>query len=1592
MLAGPLEEDRVEYRVLGKLEVLREGAPVDLGAFRQRALLALLLTAPNSVFSTDQILDELWGADGGIDKQNALWVYVSGLRKVLEPDREKRTEGTILLTRAPGYQLSVDPDDVDASRFERLVAEGRALSHVDPAAASLVLGEALALWRGRAFEDFTYESFAQVEIARLEELRLEAVQLRIDADLERGLDRELISELESLVRQHPLNERLSAQLMLALYRCGRQADALRVYRILKSRLGEELGIEPSASVRSLESQMVTGDQALDHRPSRPETGIGPGPGPAVRGYELREQLGADAGGVAFRAYQPAVGREVALKVIRADLANDPGFIRRFQSEAQVVATLEHPHIVPLYDYWREPDAAYLVTPLMRGGSLAAVLADGPLTISQTATIVDQVGDALRTAHRAGLVHGDVHPRNVFLDSDGNAYLSDFGIATGHEGPRSDVRGLGLLVATALTGTEGNFDALRAILPNHVAEVIDRAVEQANPNHYDRIDELVSELQEALRGGVSPAPVARTSPPTTGANPYKGLRAFDTLDAADFFGRERLVERLIARLGRVGSRGRFVAVVGPSGSGKSSAVKAGLLPAIRRGALPLSGTWFATEMTPAPHPFEQLEEALLAIAVDSPPSLLDLLAGDNGIRRAFERALPQDGSHVVLLIDQFEELFTQVDAVTAERFIDSIVSAVTDDRSRVRIIVTLRADFYDRPLQRRGLGELLRDGTEIITPMGPNELELAITQPARQRGASCEPALVAALLRDVADRPGALPLLQYTLTELFENRRDGWMTYAAYEQLGGISSALVKRADGLLSSLGEGADEVARQVFLRLIALTEGGDDTRRRVLRNELEDLAVDRRQLRRVLDTFGRHRLLSFDRDPVTRSPTVEISHEALLSEWSRLREWIDAARDDVRMQRRLAEALREWEAADRSDTYLIRGGLLEQLHGWSASTSLELSGPERAFLDRSVAERDREEEEVAQRERRATAAERNQRRRARQLVAVGLVTILVAALGTFGIVQWRSAVASKDDVEDLLAVADLVAASDAVLTSDPELALLLAMQSVGATVETGYAAEEAVDAVHFALQELGVHFDVDASTPIALRTGPRGPTGVYALTPHELMAYAESAVTRTLSAEECETYFSAPCPPHVEVPSDLALRRGLDAYGAGIGTDGLAGSTVRVSAASGGIIDDGFTLQLAEFSRLTGIRVEQTSVEALAEVNFESVEPALRPDVVVVANEVPEWARGRAIDLTRFLDSEVLRSDYGLYLLRVGTWGIDGTSQPDDGRVVAVPLKAEVKGIVFYPKAEFEQAGYVVPTTWDELIELSDRIVADGGSPWCFGFEAGVATGWPGTDLIESLVLRTGGADAYDAWTRGEVGFTSADVLEAGRLANTLMFSPAYVRGGPVTVNGQSFADQLAFMLARDEQTGETEPECWLYHQAAFALNFAPAGSQLGTDLDFFVLPPVDADQPTPMIGTANFASAIVDRPEVRALMEFMASPQWGEAWARHGPTVFTPANRRFDTSNFGDPALDPSAAVYSRLATAAVGALQSEAFRFDASDLMPPAIGAAALNEAPGAFWQGMIDWTAGKRTIEQVFADIDAAWAELRAQGGSQPPDP
>jgi DNA-binding SARP family transcriptional activator len=245
----------MEIRILGPLEVSDDGRVVELGAGRQRALLALLALHAREIVATERLIEELWGGSPPPTAAKALQNLVSQLRRSLGADS--------IATRPPGYSLRLDADDLDARRFERLAAEGHRLLEEDPGRAERTLLEALGLWRGRALADFAYEDFAQSEITRLDELRLGAIEDRIDADLAMGRATELVPELEPLVSAHPLRERLRGQLMLALYRSGRQAHALEVYRSGRRLLDEELGLKPDDELQRLEKAILNHDPSLE---------------------------------------------------------------------------------------------------------------------------------------------------------------------------------------------------------------------------------------------------------------------------------------------------------------------------------------------------------------------------------------------------------------------------------------------------------------------------------------------------------------------------------------------------------------------------------------------------------------------------------------------------------------------------------------------------------------------------------------------------------------------------------------------------------------------------------------------------------------------------------------------------------------------------------------------------------------------------------------------------------------------------------------------------------------------------------------------------------------------------------------------------------------------------------------------------------------------------------------------------------------------------------------------------------------------------------------------------------------------------------
>jgi WD40 repeat protein/class 3 adenylate cyclase len=546
-----------------------------------------------------------------------------------------------------------------------------------------------------------------------------------------------------------------------------------------------------------------------------------------------------------------------------------------------------------------------------------------------------------------------------------------------------------------------------------------------------------------------------------ANPYKGLRAFEEADAADFFGREELVEQVVKRLGAT----RFLAIVGPSGSGKSSVVRAGLLPQIRRGAIPASEGWRIADMFPGAHPLDGLEAALLRAAPDPPASLLDQLERDEyGLHRAVLRILPSDSSELLLVIDQFEEVFTLVeDEAVRTHFLGSLEAAAAEPRSRIRVVATLRADFYDRPLLYRGFADLFKSRVEAVVPLSAEELERAISGPAGRVDVSLEPGLVAAMLADVAEEPGALPLMEYALTELFDRRDGRTLFLEAYRKIGGVSGALGRRAEELFAELDDDGKETARQLFLRLVALGEGTEDTRRRVARSEAVSLDLDQKAMNTVLDTFGASRQLSFDRDAKTGSPTIELAHEAMLTAWPRLHRWIDASREDLRTERRVAIAAREWIESDRDPSFLLSGSRLDQAEAWRAGSGLAITPEEQEYLEASSAERDRATVEEEGRSAHERDLERRSVRRLRAVVAILAVAAVIAGALTVIALGQSSRAASE---ERNATARELAAASVANLEVDPERSILLALEAIETTREPdGIVLAEAEEALHQAM-----------------------------------------------------------------------------------------------------------------------------------------------------------------------------------------------------------------------------------------------------------------------------------------------------------------------------------------------------------------------------------------------------------------------------------------------------------------------------------------------------------------------------------------------
>ncbi len=1077
----------LQINVLGPLTLERAGRTIELGGARQRRLLAALVLAGPDGAGPDRLAELVWDDQDRPDNAGPhLRTLVSRLRGRLDdPSDDQSGRGsedrpsTIANRAEGGYRLDADQVEVDSWRFERLAASIASGADGEPDEARA--RRAVALYRGMPFADLGDLDGLAGTTARLEETRLDLEERLLLLGLERGDNDQVVTRAAALLAEHPFREQLRVAEITALYRLGRQADALRRLDQHRALMAEELGLDPAPEIADLERRI------LDHDP---ELRTPASEGTPLRSYRLSDELGRGAFAIVRRGVQPGLDRDVAVKIIRAEYANRPDFIRRFEAEAHLVARLEHPHIVPLYDYWREPDRACLVFRYLRGGTLEQLLvADGALGRDALARLTRQVGDALAISHRAGIVHRDVKPANVLLDDERNFYLGDFGIAIEQVdageigrrditvgtpayaspeqlrrepvGPATDVYGLGVTLFEAMTGRLPYGDAasaaelmerqlteplppvtsIRPDLPTAVDELLAQATAKDVADRFDSVASFVAAFEGVVAAGDESTGTVSSLHRTDGSgvrlgvstargheggNPFKGLEPFTEADAGDFFGRDTTIDRLVASLSQRGPAGKVLAVVGPSGVGKSSAVRAGLVPRLRQGAVTGSDRWFTAAMVPGTAPYDELTTALLSVAPAPMADTLDQLADDHrGVARAVVQLLADlPDTELLLVIDQFEELFTQSAPEDARRFLDALVYALEEPACRLRLVVTIRADFWDQPLRHAGFAQLLDGSTVHLSTLGVDGLEEAVTEPIHRAGGQLERGLVSRIVTDVADQPMALPLLQFALTELWDRADGERLTVAGYEAIGGVAGAVASLADAQYDELDGPDRESVRHLFGALVTPGEGGPDTRRRMARRDLgSDPAVDR-----LIERMGRARLLAFDRDPVTREQTVELAHEALLRTWPRLTRWIDEDRHRLRLHRHLTAAASAWDGAGRDEGDLYAGTRLAEAEEWTPAVTL--TEREQAFVAASIAAR--------------TAAEDTRRRQIRRLrralAAVAVVAVVAAAAGVAAVSASRRADQQAANARTLV----LAAAAEQLATSRPDLSLQLAVEAV--------------------------------------------------------------------------------------------------------------------------------------------------------------------------------------------------------------------------------------------------------------------------------------------------------------------------------------------------------------------------------------------------------------------------------------------------------------------------------------------------------------------------------------------------------------------
>ncbi len=767
-------------------------------------------------------------------------------------------------------------------------------------------------------------------------------------------------------------------------------------------------------------------------PQRPGSEDGPklqlAPGLRVKQYELIRELGRGGMGQVYLARDTRLGRRVAMKFL---VSSSQKFTERFIVEARATARCSHENIVVIHDVEVYRGLPYMVLEYVEGTSLAKVMAGRRVPVGRTVELVVPVVKALARAHAANIVHRDLKPENIVVTLAGTVKVLDFGIATlfatsdprrKEPGPsdsgrmksiagtlpymspeqlgmddvdhRSDLWALGIIMYELLAAkhpldpvTQGRlFGAAAAVdepmpslgdavpgLPDRLVAVVARCLAKRKADRFATAQELLAELEPMLPSRSGRRLVADESP-------YPGLNAFQETDADRFFGRSADIASMALRL----REQPLVGVVGPSGVGKSSFVRAGVVPALKASGEP----WEVLIVRPGRNPLAALAGALEQARDprDSDPALptggdlAAMLRDEPGTFGARLRAGAQRRrSQILLFVDQHEELYTLVHDVHERlAFTACLVGAADDASGPLRVVVSMRSDFLDRAAEDRGFVEELARGLVFLQPPTRAGLEEALVQPLEMLGFGFEPGVAAAMLDTLGATPGPLPLLQFTAAKLWENRDRARrvLTHASYLAMGGVAGALATHADEVLSRFAAPDQKIVRAIFMRLVT----PERTRAIVDASELREVSPNHSDVDRIVGLLVAARLVVVHtRGEGEGAPAIELVHESLIRSWPTLLRWLDESHEDVAFIAQLRAAAKQWDQKGRPEGLLWRNEAMEEARLWRSRYQRELPARENDFLD-AVLE---------------LAARATRRKRRIVIGAFAFLLVLVAAAG---------------------------------------------------------------------------------------------------------------------------------------------------------------------------------------------------------------------------------------------------------------------------------------------------------------------------------------------------------------------------------------------------------------------------------------------------------------------------------------------------------------------------------------------------------------------------------------------------------------------